>query len=45
MAAGYGEWGRKVPILLIHGKDDTVVPFEQSEVLFKALRTRTRMSS
>jgi dipeptidyl aminopeptidase/acylaminoacyl peptidase len=27
-----------VPILLIHGHDDTVVPFEQSEVMFKALR-------
>ena len=27
-----------VPILLIHGRDDTVVPFEQSEVMFKALR-------
>ncbi len=27
-----------VPILLIHGKDDTVVPYEQSEVMEKALR-------
>jgi dipeptidyl aminopeptidase/acylaminoacyl peptidase len=27
-----------VPVLLIHGKDDTVVPFEQSEVMFDALR-------
>jgi dipeptidyl aminopeptidase/acylaminoacyl peptidase len=27
-----------VPVLLIHGHDDTVVPFEQSEVMFKALR-------
>jgi dipeptidyl aminopeptidase/acylaminoacyl peptidase len=26
-----------VPVLLIHGRDDTVVPFEQSEVMFKAL--------
>ncbi len=26
------------PILLIHGKDDTVVPYEQSEVMAKALR-------
>ena len=26
------------PVLLIHGRDDTVVPFEQSEVMFKALR-------
>ena len=27
-----------VPVLLIHGKDDTVVPFEQSEVMYDALR-------
>jgi dipeptidyl aminopeptidase/acylaminoacyl peptidase len=27
-----------VPLLLIHGRDDTVVPFEQSELMFKALR-------
>jgi dipeptidyl aminopeptidase/acylaminoacyl peptidase len=27
-----------VPVLLIHGKDDTVVPFEQSTVMFDALR-------
>jgi dipeptidyl aminopeptidase/acylaminoacyl peptidase len=27
-----------VPILLIHGKDDTVVPFEQSQVMYDALR-------
>jgi dipeptidyl aminopeptidase/acylaminoacyl peptidase len=27
-----------VPVLLIHGRDDTVVPFQQSEVMFKALR-------
>ncbi len=26
-----------VPVLLIHGKDDTVVPYEQSEVMLKAL--------
>jgi dipeptidyl aminopeptidase/acylaminoacyl peptidase len=26
------------PILLIHGKDDTVVPYEQSEVMEKALK-------
>lgn len=26
------------PVLLIHGRDDTVVPFEQSEVMYKALR-------
>lgn len=28
-----------VPILLIHGKDDTVVPFEQSKVMYEALRS------
>jgi dipeptidyl aminopeptidase/acylaminoacyl peptidase len=27
-----------VPILLIHGKDDTVVPFEQSQLMYDALR-------
>jgi dipeptidyl aminopeptidase/acylaminoacyl peptidase len=27
-----------VPVLLIHGKDDTVVPFEQSQVMYEALR-------
>jgi dipeptidyl aminopeptidase/acylaminoacyl peptidase len=27
-----------VPVLLVHGRDDTVVPFEQSEVMFDALR-------
>jgi len=27
-----------VPVLLIHGKDDTVVPFEQSQVMYDALR-------
>ena len=27
-----------VPILLIHGRDDTVVPFEQSQVMYDALR-------
>jgi dipeptidyl aminopeptidase/acylaminoacyl peptidase len=26
-----------VPVLLIHGRDDTVVPFEQSELMYKAL--------
>jgi dipeptidyl aminopeptidase/acylaminoacyl peptidase len=26
------------PILLIHGKDDTVVPFEQSQIMADALR-------
>ncbi len=28
----------KVPVQLIHGKDDTVVPFEQSKVMERALR-------
>jgi dipeptidyl aminopeptidase/acylaminoacyl peptidase len=27
-----------VPVLLIHGKDDTVVPYEQSDVMYDALR-------
>ncbi len=27
-----------VPVLLIHGKDDTVVPFEQSQVMYDALQ-------
>lgn len=27
-----------VPVLLIHGLDDTVVPFEQSRIMFDALR-------
>lgn len=27
-----------VPVLLIHGRDDTVVPFEQSQVMYDALR-------
>ncbi len=27
-----------VPVLLIHGRDDTVVPFAQSEVMYKALQ-------
>jgi dipeptidyl aminopeptidase/acylaminoacyl peptidase len=30
--------GVNVPVLLIHGRDDTVVPFEQSRVMFDALR-------
>jgi dipeptidyl aminopeptidase/acylaminoacyl peptidase len=28
----------KVPVLLIHGRDDTVVPFEQSQMMFDALK-------
>jgi dipeptidyl aminopeptidase/acylaminoacyl peptidase len=27
-----------VPVMLIHGKDDTVVPFEQSKIMAKALK-------
>ena len=27
-----------VPVLLIHGRDDTVVPFEQTQVMFDALQ-------
>jgi dipeptidyl aminopeptidase/acylaminoacyl peptidase len=27
-----------VPVLLIHGRDDTVVPFEQSDVMLSALK-------
>jgi esterase/lipase len=32
----------KVPLLLIHGHDDTVVPFEQSQLVFDALRRDTK---
>jgi dipeptidyl aminopeptidase/acylaminoacyl peptidase len=28
----------KVPVLLVHGRDDTVVPFEQSQMMFDALK-------
>jgi dipeptidyl aminopeptidase/acylaminoacyl peptidase len=27
-----------VPVLLIHGRDDTVVPYEQSDLMYDALR-------
>ncbi len=27
-----------IPILLIHGKDDTTVPFEQSQIMLDALK-------
>src|SRR5207302_162816 len=27
-----------MPVLLIHGKDDTVVPFEQSQLMYDALK-------
>jgi dipeptidyl aminopeptidase/acylaminoacyl peptidase len=26
-----------VPVMLIHGRDDTVVPFEQSQLMYEAL--------
>jgi len=32
----------QVPVLLIHGRDDTVVPFEQSQVMYDALRQRKK---
>jgi dipeptidyl aminopeptidase/acylaminoacyl peptidase len=32
----------KVPILFIHGRDDTVVPFEQSQLMFDALKKNQR---
>lgn len=28
----------KAPVLLLHGRDDTVVPYEQSEIMFQAMR-------
>ena len=28
----------KIPILLVHGKDDSVVPIEQSRLMLKALQ-------
>jgi dipeptidyl aminopeptidase/acylaminoacyl peptidase len=30
------------PVLLIHGKDDTVVPFEQSQAMYDALRKQNK---
>jgi dipeptidyl aminopeptidase/acylaminoacyl peptidase len=32
----------RVPILLIHGRDDTVVPFEQSQIMFDALKEKKK---
>jgi dipeptidyl aminopeptidase/acylaminoacyl peptidase len=32
----------KVPVLFIHGRDDTVVPFEQSQIMFDALKRNQR---
>jgi dipeptidyl aminopeptidase/acylaminoacyl peptidase len=31
-----------VPVLLIHGKDDTVVPFEQSQLMYDALKAANK---
>jgi dipeptidyl aminopeptidase/acylaminoacyl peptidase len=30
------------PVLLIHGRDDTIVPFEQSELMAEALRRASK---
>jgi esterase/lipase len=32
----------KAPVLLIHGRDDSVVPFEQSQIMFDALKKNQR---
>jgi dienelactone hydrolase len=32
----------KVPVLFIHGRDDTVVPYEQSQIMFDALKKNGR---
>jgi len=32
----------RVPVLLIHGRDDTVVPYEQSQIMFDALRSQKK---
>ena len=34
-----------VPVLLIHGRDDTVVRFEQSQVMFDAMKHPARPQS
>jgi dipeptidyl aminopeptidase/acylaminoacyl peptidase len=31
-----------VPVLPIHGKDDTVVPFDQSAAMYEALRKQNK---
>jgi dipeptidyl aminopeptidase/acylaminoacyl peptidase len=31
-----------VPVLLIHGRDDAIVPFEQSSLIFEALKRARR---
>ena len=32
----------RAPVLLIHGRDDTVVPYEQSQIMFDALRSEKK---
>ncbi len=32
----------RAPVLLIHGRDDTVVPYEQSQIMFDALRSENK---
>ncbi len=32
----------RAPVLLIHGRDDTVVPFEQSQIMFDALKKENK---
>jgi len=32
----------KAPILIIHGRDDTVVPYEQSQIIFDALKHKNK---
>lgn len=40
----YGEVGKiKVPVLIVHGDKDDVVPVEQSEKLFESLRCEKRL--
>ncbi|HEY7889275.1 MAG TPA: S9 family peptidase [Steroidobacteraceae bacterium] len=31
-----------VPVLLIHGRDDTIVPYEQSQIMYDALRKQKK---
>ena len=32
----------RAPVLLIHGRDDTVVPYEQSQIIYDALRSEKK---
>lgn len=32
----------RAPVLLIHGRDDTVVPYEQSQIMYDALRSKKK---